>query len=469
MKEEINDPNIKDRMVNFNIEKELKPIIKLGRYEYVKAIEYLKNYFPNYKYYNNLYNKIKTYNYTEELPQSDLHDLVIREYIKCCPDISIIVLFPKASEKENEFKSFINLLKKNGNIYYQKEVEVNYNMMSNLIYQQYINTFRMKSESNIKYKINRLGMNTNDIKKIKIIVFQPKEGLDIFGSSVNFKTELRNIFLEPDIKITKINPESDEYPRGHDYLHINDTFNEAIEYADIFFNKNTLNFLKRQVLSMYFKFFNSQIQLYFLKKRLYNIPIVEQYKIMITSSAILTVYGIRQFNDLDLMIMDDAKIEQYHLAKLLKNYDVSYKNGTDWDEGWEEELNYRTKEFSEYDNYNEFILDPNTSFYFSGMKFMRLKYELPIRALRKARPVQYADLIMTRKLLNLNYEIIIPKENMIFNQKTKEYEKNIVKKDEFIEGISKYLNKKYRVFMTIDEIDKYIQETVKNKKEELFG
>ena len=261
MKEKIEDPNIKNNMVNFNIIKELKPIIPLGRYEYKKAIEYLKNYFPNYKYYNNLYDQIKNNTYKDELIQSELNDKIIREYIKCCPGISIIVLFPKACEKEKEMENCINKLKENGDIYYQKEIEVNYNMLYNIIYHQYLNTFRMKTESNIEYKVNRLGMKKEDIKKIKIVVFFPKDGLNIFGSSVDFKTQLRNIFLEPDLKTTTIDSNSDEYPRGHDYLHINDTFNEAVEYADLFFNKNTLNFLKRQLVNRFLKFFYSQMLL----------------------------------------------------------------------------------------------------------------------------------------------------------------------------------------------------------------
>ena len=44
---------------------------------------------------------------------------------------------------------------------------------------------------------------------------------------------------------------------------------------------------------------------------------------------------------------------------------------------------------------------------------MRLKYEIPIRALRKGRPAQIADLLILRRLLNLNYQIIMITRKMM--------------------------------------------------------
>ena len=148
----------KNNIINWNISKELTPILKIEPYEYKKLIEFLKDYFPNYEYYKNLYKEIKDKKLEEELPQSDLNDKIVREYIKCFPGIGIIVLFPKAVEKKDEQKDFIELLNKNGKICYQKEIDVTYQMLYNIIFQQYINTFRMKNNSGIIYKINRLGM-----------------------------------------------------------------------------------------------------------------------------------------------------------------------------------------------------------------------------------------------------------------------------------------------------------------------
>lgn len=463
----------KNNIINWNISKELSPIIKIEPYEYKKVIEYLKDYFPNYEYYKNLYNEIKDKKFTEELPQSDLNDKIIREYIKCFPGIGIIVLFPKSVEKKDKQKDFIELLKKNGKIYYQKEIDVTYQMLYNIIFQQYINTFRMKNNSGIIYKINRLGMYPylDEIKKIKIVVFHPNKDIKIFGSSVDFKTNLRNIFLEPDLKITKLEQTDDAYPRGHDYLHINDTFNEAVEYADLFFNENSINFLKKQACWRFVNFINSQRELFNLKKRLYNLSIPEQYKFLITSSGILALYGVRELNDVDIMIADDLKIDQHILKDLTNNYDLSYKKNKDWTEYWENELNTRMKLFTKYDNYNEFILDPNTSFYFSGLKFMRLKYEIPIRALRKGRPAQIADLLILRRLLNLNYQIDIPKEARRYNKETKIYEDTPITDIEgYIKTVQFYLKERHNLEVSIDNVKKWLEMTkINNKIDDTLG
>jgi hypothetical protein len=464
----------KNNIINWNISKELSPILKIEPYEYKKLIEFLKDYFPNYEYYKNLYKEIKDKKLEEELPQSELNDKIIREYIKCFPGIGIIVLFPKAVEKKDEQKDFIELLNKNGKICYQKEIDVTYQMLYNIIFQQYINTFRMKNNSGIIYKINRLGMYPylNEIKKIKIIIFHPNKDIKIFGSSVDFKTNLRNIFLEPDLKTTKYETTDDAYPRGHDYLHINDTFNEAVEYADLFFNDNSLSFLKKQACWRFINFINSQRELLNLKKKLYNLSILEQYKFLITSSAILSLYGVRELNDVDIMVADDLKIDQKLLKDLTNNFDLSYKKNKDWTEFWENELNLRMKSFTTYDNYNEFILDPNTSFYFSGLKFMRLKYEIPIRALRKGRPAQIADLLILRRLLNLNYQIDIPKTTRRYNKETTYYEDvPITDLDGYFKTVQFYLKTRHNIDIPdIENIKKWLEMSkIKNKSDDILG
>jgi len=464
----------KNNIINWNINKELSPITKIEPYEYKKIIEYLKDYFKNYDYYKNLYNEIKDKKIDGELVQNDLNDKIMREYIKCFPGIGIIVLFPKAVEKEDKYDEFINLLNKNGKIYYQKEIEVTYQMLYNIIFQQYINTYRMKNNSGIIYKVNRLGMYPylNETKKIKIVIFHPNKDIKIFGSSVDFKTNLRNIFLDPDLKKTKVESTDDAYPRGHDYLHINDTFNEAVEYADLFFNENSINFLKKQACWRFINFTNSQRQLFNLKKKLYNLSIPEQYKFLITSSSVLSLYGVRELNDVDLMLCDDLNIDKQILNQIIDEYDASYKYSKDWTEYWENELRIRMKTLTKYDNYNEFILDPNTSFYFSGMKFMRLKYEIPIRAIRKGRPAQIADLLVLRRLLNLNYEIDIPKSARRYNSETKKNEETpITDINGYIKTVQFYLKDRHNLdVQPIENVKKWLEMTKINKNsDEILG
>jgi endonuclease/exonuclease/phosphatase family metal-dependent hydrolase len=461
-----------NNVLNWNVSRILYPIINIKPYEYLKVIEYLKDYFSSYNYYKNIYEKIKDTKFDKELIYSELNDKVIREYIKCRPNIAIIVLYPKATNKDNKMKNFIKKLEDNGKIYYQKDIEVTYQMLYNIIYQQYINTYRMKTNQNIIYKINRLGMKPylDETKKIKIIVFDPNDNIKIFGSSVTFKNELRDIFLDEDLKNTTFESTDDNYPRGHDYLHINDTFNDAIEYSNIFFNDNSINFLKKQVTWRFINFHESQKQLIDLKQKLYTIPIVEQYKFLVVSSGILSVYGIRELNDLDIFAMDDLKINKSKINEFLNKYDISYKYATDWTEYWEWEINERIKLFTDEPNYNEFILNQDNSFYFAGIKFLRLKYEIPFRALRKGRPAQIADLIIMRRLLNLNYQIDIPEKIMVYNHSKKTYEwiKPII--DTYILSVRKYLFKRYKINVSTTNILKWLEMTkIKNNHKSYEG
>ena len=105
----------------------------------------------------------------------------------------------------------------------------------------------MKTNTYIQYKLGRLGFVNNYLTNIKIIVYTltNKEN-PLNGKSAKFKMELRNIFVQEDIKTTNYTPEQDQYPRGYDYAHVSDDNNQSYEYAGLFFHENSLKFLNRQ-------------------------------------------------------------------------------------------------------------------------------------------------------------------------------------------------------------------------------
>ena len=47
------------KTINWNIEKQLDPIINVEPYEYTKVIKYLSDYFSNYDYYKKLLKDLK--------------------------------------------------------------------------------------------------------------------------------------------------------------------------------------------------------------------------------------------------------------------------------------------------------------------------------------------------------------------------------------------------------------------------
>jgi hypothetical protein len=90
-----------------------------------------------------------------------------------------------------------------------------------------------------------------------------------------------------------------------------------------------------------------------------------------------------------------------------------------------------------------------------GLKFLRLKCDIFTR-IKRGRPAQITDLLILRQILNLNYELSIPKEIKMYNEKEK---KDIVKKideNEFLRTVKHYLKTRYYIDISIENIKKWI-------------
>jgi len=200
----------------------------------------------NYKDYLEAVNRFSKENDNILGTTTIINDLAIQYYIKSQKNISIIIFYPKALRHSNALKDVITLLESKGDIHYIKDINLDYFSAYNLVFQLYSSEKRMKKNSEIIYKIQRLGFIHNNTEyPIKIIVYTLQDKTkQINGKSAEFKMELRNFFTLEDIKTTPYEESDDRYPRGYDYLHVSDDINQSYEYAGIFFNENSMNFLK---------------------------------------------------------------------------------------------------------------------------------------------------------------------------------------------------------------------------------
>ena len=346
-----------------------------------------------------LYDDIKENDFAEPLRRlnnpylnkyitTEPNDIMMNYYIKSCRDISIITIFPKALKQEDNMKKLFDKLKENGSINYTKELTINFYTMYNMIYQFYSHERRMKSNYNILFKVNKLGFtDVHSKNKLLVIIYKHKNmDIPLQGNSSPFKMELRQLF-------TLTNDDS-----FYDFLHVNNDDNEAYEYSNIFFNKNTLRFLKKQqswkILDMKYtiRLFNR------LKEFLHNFSLMEVEKSMIFSSGILFTYGMREINDLDVMMLssDNISVKQIEDFNNDKQYelDISYEKSPSFNEEWIKELNIRATMCGATD-YKELILNPRYHYYFMGMKFLRLKCDIFTR-IKRGRPAQITDLLILR-------------------------------------------------------------------------
>jgi len=448
---------------------DIKPLFdNIPQYDYLKPISLLSDYHKKFKpnFYHDILSSINKSEFEnllknkKILPQSDTNDIIITEYIKCFPNNNIIILYPKALSKKDKLKEFFKLLDENGNVYYKKLLNINYYHAYNLLFQLYANTKRMKSNGQIMYKLSRLGFTFDTNNDILVVVYQHLNiNKKINGSSTPFKSELRNIFLQEELKNTKITSIEDAYPREYDYLHINDTFNEVINYSYSFFHKNTIEFTSKQQswrllqLSDSIKKFNSFLNI------ISKLSLIQINNLILKGSIVLLAYGTRNINDIDGFVLNNILIDKKIINEFDKNSDIfdiyvpSHKRNDEWDN----ELNKRAKLIN-VDNYNQLILNPNNHFFFHGIKLFTLQYEILLR-IRRNRPAQFTDLLSINRLFNINYTLKIPDVKILYNSTTQQLEITEYNDNQFVNTMKKYFFERYQLSLTYDQIVKWINST----------
>jgi endonuclease/exonuclease/phosphatase family metal-dependent hydrolase len=397
--------------------------------------------------------------YTNKYITKDINDTMINFYIKCMKDISIITVFPKALKQKDNMKKLFDKLKENGTIHYTKELTVNFYTMYNISYQLYAHERRMKKNSHIIYKLNKLGFtDIHSSNNIMIIVYNHKnKDIPISGNSSPFKINLRELFtLSQDDSL-------------YDFLHVNNDDNEAYEYANIYFNENTLRFIEKQqswkILDM-----KHSIRLFNRLKEFYhNNSLNEVENSIVFSSGILFSYGLREINDLDV-IMLETKLNNEQIKEFNNNntknkfdLDISYEKSPEFNEDWIKELNIRAKMCGAND-YKELILNPSFHYYFMGMKFLRLKCDIFTR-FKRGRPAQITDLLVLRQALNLNYQLLIPKETKTYDEDKKMDVVKKVDENDFLKTMKFYLQKRYYINISIEDIKQWINDFKNNNND----
>jgi len=388
----------------------------------------------------------------------ELNDDVIHYYIKSMTNISIIVVYPAALKHPKQVDKLIDSLNEKGKIHYVKDLKINYFMAYNLVYQLYANEKRMKSNTQILYKINRLGFtNINSVNSIKVIVYSLndesiKNNININGSSANFKMELRDIFVKEDIITTTYDKEDDRYPRGYDYLHVSDNSNQSYEYAGIFFHENSIHFLEKQKSWRLLEMSKAINNFNKIKEFMYGYSMLELEKLLLNSSVVLFSHGIREANDIDGILLNSNSIDDDKIKDLNKDgtIDISYK----FNDEWLTELNSRAKIMGATD-YTELVLNPKYYYYFMGLKILRLKYDIKIRFIRE-RPAQLTDLLIIRQMFMLNYKLSIPEQTKKFNDKDNTTNITDVDTNRYLETIKFYLKIRYKIDLTIEQIKVWI-------------
>lgn len=206
----------------------------------------------------------------------DLLDIMASTYSRMKNNIYVAVMWPRVNQKETR-KSIDAVLRENTTVYYEKEIDLNYNGLHNLVVQLYSHHDWSGSFEN-KYKGAKVKTDNcfSPDSKVKIYIFSAED----LNSVTDLKSKIR--------KIAGV---------GNHAVHITDNLHESKQAVEILLNRNSihyLNFANPSKFTRSRRAISQAVSAIQKEKHL-----VEDFAF--DSGVTLSVYGLRETSDVDYL------------------------------------------------------------------------------------------------------------------------------------------------------------------------
>lgn len=255
------------------------------------------------------------YFYERKVPENIL-DIVTQTFIEYAEDAYIAFLWPSENHSKKE------VLNKFGNIVYHKKISLTPQGGLNLLIELYKHMDWVgDSNSGFKGVKQKLIECFPSFEAFDIIVFQS----DSIDKVRAIKEEVRQI-----------------YNIGFSSIHITDTKEEAVRISKLILNDNGVHFLN---YANPYKYKQSKGKIEKFKNLLKN---KNMNNVLLDSSIILSLYGLREARDIDFFINDNQKLNE--ISGDFEPHD--------------KELKYHDEEK------NNLIYNPKYHFWYKGLKYV---------------------------------------------------------------------------------------------------
>ncbi len=244
-------------------------------------------------------------------------EIAVTKFVEYAENCHVALIWPRADGRESEVLKIIP------NIIYRNRVSLNYQGAHSLISQIYYGEGWLGDRrDNYPGARNKLVECFRTFGQLRVIVFQ-SESLD---KTQSIKEDIRQLFNI-----------------GKHSIHITDSKEEAIRVARILFNKNSIHFLNYANPNKFPTAINGIIQFKsFLARNK-----IDPGSVVIDSSHILSLYGIREAKDIDYLAREAV---------------IEFKN--ELIEDHSSELRFHHEEL------NELIYCSKFHFYYEDLKFV---------------------------------------------------------------------------------------------------
>jgi hypothetical protein len=372
-------------------------------FDYIKPFKNLASYHDESSYYSKLIAREEILSALQEGFESkkridqlnldeSIKDFTALSYVKYRPNTYIITVWGPGVEFVD---SLLHRLNSDGHVYYVKNLEVDYDTLEGVMFWLYNEFSFEKRQDFITKKLDYIKASKSENNKLAVIVFDNINNLPIAGQGSRYKTKLRNIILGA---VTKSPTYDGTEFRGNDLIHVNDFHYQTVEYAQQYFNKNSLKILGVQDRSLYLRRSAQKANLILQTLRSYiyqNMDYRDIDRLIIFGSMVMYAMGIRRNTDIDAAIIDIPeetsnsdfvkKIERYFVDDRTKFdfADIGIPVSRMWKPIWDKK---NTEWFNAVTggpkSLTELTTDPEYHFYFQGLKITTLQFEITKKLLR---------------------------------------------------------------------------------------
>lgn len=260
------------------------------------------------------------YFYRRNISQNLIEQAVLA-FTKFSQNVHIAFVWPRAEIDTKILKS------KFDNILYYKEITFNFSAAHYFVSQVYSGDFWTGNyEDQFKGSLGKVKECFQSNRPLRIIYFTERDKSIIS----NTKTQIRDI--------CKVDKHS---------IHITDHKNEVDRISKIILNKNSISFLNKANIFKY----KENFQIINKFKDFLNLNKLDIDDIIIDSSFIMSIYGIRKAKDLDFICNSFIEKNNHNFFNVVNERDLNYHKI----------------------NKKDLIYDSNNFFYFQGIKFITLK------------------------------------------------------------------------------------------------
>ena len=438
----------------------IKPIIQLEKYY---KVNYYKQLIKQYDQEDKQF--IDNALYIEK--ESSTLDETILQYSKCFKNMYVLSIWPKANLQVNSeaFKQISTVLNKFGTIHCIKRLELDRNEIQSLFFQLYAEDYGLKNMYKINTKIKECGWTDHKCISFYVILYETDKHKMISGTAAPLKEALRKL-------LQKHSPYSINNSRTSDFLHVNDQFNQTVDYCSIYFNKNSIDMLKEQRIDLFTRCLSCSGRIFFLTYKNFLttcVSEIDKIRFLLFSSTVLYCLGLRDPNDIDMIIYEKPETDQFNkIVKFLFKqkrvfgfFEPHMKGQDGWFPGGEKEY---LDEWFDRDwpamfgakNMEEVIFNPKFHFYFLGVKIISIDADFARRQ-KRGRAAAYANLIAIKKSIHTRRNINIPElpESYWVMHQERSY-KDPAEKEKLIKTIQKYLKRRYKINISKQQISELL-------------